>query len=311
MPQPTAAEIEKLCDDWCAASIVPGGFAIGQNTERFRLRVNGVVFHELSHEQLCATILGLSKVLLRPGMNTIIDQDHFLLWSWCGELLLSREANLFSVAQTEIKSLFETAFHAALADCRKPPATSAEWIEQNRVRDLQPHHAKQLVEKSPIVLAYLTFPLLEAVLKRACSNYVELNGRVIAPFSVLNRRGTPRAYRVNDSISSLRDLLLLHKNQVANQELEALLDRFRAHLSFLDSSIDPFDLLYEWRNQSLHGSASFQTIGGTVLSLSLLISLFEVRQNFEPLRRQMVERLRREAQSPIQSPQSFYPPYRN
>src|SRR5215217_116395 len=90
MPQPTAAEIEKLCDDWCTASITPaGGMAIGANTEKFRLLANGVNFHELSHEQLCAALIGLSKVLLRPGLNTIVHQDHSALWAWCGELLLN------------------------------------------------------------------------------------------------------------------------------------------------------------------------------------------------------------------------------
>jgi len=124
MPQPTAAEIEKLCDDWCAASINPqGGMTIGANTEKFRLLANGVVFHELSHEQLCAAIIGLSKVLLRPGLNTIVDQDHFALWSWCGELLLRPSSQMFPVAQWGIQSLYQTAIHAALANCHKPRAT--------------------------------------------------------------------------------------------------------------------------------------------------------------------------------------------
>jgi len=168
MPQPTAAEIEKLCDDWCAASINPqGGMKIGANTEKFRLLANGVVFHELSHEQLCAAIIGLSKVLLRPGLNTIVDQDHFALWSWCGELILRPSSQMFPVAQWGIQSLYQTAIHAALANCHKPRATKEERQARNRIQELQPHHAKQLVQESSLVLAYLGFPLLEAVLKRA------------------------------------------------------------------------------------------------------------------------------------------------
>ena len=121
MPMPTAAEIAKLCDEWCSASSVPGGgMAIGGNTEKYRLLANGVVFHELNHEELCAAVAGLSKVLLRPGLNTVVDQDHFGLWSWCGELLLSPRAGLFPMDQHEIKSLYETALHASLAACRKP-----------------------------------------------------------------------------------------------------------------------------------------------------------------------------------------------
>src|SRR5687768_9595518 len=122
MLQPTAAQILKLCDDWCAVSTTPErGSAIGANTDKLTLRANGVVFHELNHEALCAALLGLSKVLLRPGLNMIAHEDHCYVWSWCGELLLGLRAELFPREQGEIKSLYETALHAALAYCRKPP----------------------------------------------------------------------------------------------------------------------------------------------------------------------------------------------
>jgi hypothetical protein len=315
MSQPTAAEIEKLCDDWCAASITPeGGMAIGANTEKFRLLANGVQFHELGHEALCAALIGLSKVLLRPGLNTVVVQDHFALWSWCGELLLSPRSQLFTTAQREIKSLYEVSIHAALAGCRKPPETKEEWQEQNRIQELQPHHAKQLLRESSLVLGYLGFPLLEAVLKRACATYVAFDGQVISTFSVPNRQGNPRQYDPNGSFrdrqcSSLRDLLFLHSTVVAGPQLKAYVDRFRIYLTSLDGSQDPFDLLYGWRNQSLHGSTNFQTIGGIVLNISLLISLFEIEHDFEQHRLQTIEHCRWEAQSQCKSPWSFYPPY--
>lgn len=64
MTQPSAAQIRQLCDAWCNAVAVPGGgFAIGANTEQFRLLRNGVVFHDLDHESLCAALLGLTRAL--------------------------------------------------------------------------------------------------------------------------------------------------------------------------------------------------------------------------------------------------------
>jgi hypothetical protein len=315
VPQPTAAAIEKLCDDWCDASVTPnGGMALGIHTDKFRLLANGVVFHELGHEALCAALIGLSKVLLRPGLNTIVDHDHFGLWSWCGELLLGPQSHLFPIEQHEIKSLYETSIHAALTRCRKPQATKDEWREQNRIDDLQPHHAKQLLRESSLVLAYLTFPLLEAVLKRACAAYVTFDGQVTSSFTVQNRQGNSRHYDPQGpprerQCSSLRDLLLLHHSIVAGPRLRALLDRFRAHISSLDVTQDPFDLIYRWRNQSLHGSTNFQTIGGSMLNLSLLISLFEVEDDFDQRTSLVLEHCRWEAQSSRKSPWSFYPPY--
>lgn len=283
--------------------------AIGANTEKFRLLANGVQFHELDHDAMCSAFIGLSKVLLRPGLNTIIHQDHFGIWSWCGELLLSPRAQLFPLDQHEIKSLFETALHSALAGCRRPTTSKEEWQEQNRINDLQPHHAKQLLLKSSTVLAYLAFPLLEAVLKRACSAFVSLDGLVVSSFTVPKRRGNPRQYDPQHLCSSLRDLLLLHYTSVAGPKLKALLNSFRGHIALLDGTQDPFDLIYSWRNQSLHGSTNFQTIGGTILNVALLISLFEIEQDFERRRLLALEHCRWEAQSPHKSPWSFYPPY--
>lgn len=287
---------------------------IGGNTEKYRLLANGVVFHELNHDALCAAVVGLSKVLLRPGLNTIVDQDHFALWSWCGELLLSPCAELFPVDQYEIKSLYETTLHASLANCRKPATSREEWEEQNRIHELQTHHAKQLLHKAHLALAYLAFPLLEAVLKRACAAYVAFDGQVVSAFTVPTIQGTSRTYDPQGSYrdrqcSSLRDLLVLHHTSVATPELRALMDRFGDHIRLLDSSRDPFDLLYRWRNQSLHGSTNFQTIGGTVLNLSLLISLFEIKRDFEQHRAKVLEHCCREAQLPYKSPWSYYPPY--
>jgi hypothetical protein len=311
----TAGEISKLCDDWCAASTVPaGGIVLGAKTEKFRLRNNGVVFHELEHDALCAAIVGLSQVLLRPRLNAFVVQDHFELWSWCGELLLSPQANLFPPEQGEIKSLYETALHAALAHCRKPVSSKEERQAQIRIQNLQPHHATQLLFNAHLVLAYLTFPLLEGVLKRACAKFVAFDGKVLSPFTILHKKGGERRYAPNRfkgvraQCSSLRDLLFLHLSDVSSLALRNSLERFREHIRVLDGTEDPFDLIYDWRNQSLHGSGSFQTIGGTILSLSLLISLFEIEHNFIQHRETVLESCRFQAGLEYRSPWSFYPP---
>jgi hypothetical protein len=283
--------------------------AIGHSTEKFRLLANGVQFHELDHETMCAASIGLSKVLLRPGLNTIIDKDHHCLWSWCGELLLSPRAQFFPRDQYQIKSLFETTLHAALANCRRPNSSEVEWQEQNRINGLQPHHAKQLLLKSSTVLSYLAFPVLEATLKRACSAYVSLDGVVNSSFDVPNKQGGTKKYKPKNRCNSLRDLLFLHHTKIAGAKLKALLDQFRDHIALLNGTQDPFDLIYSWRNDSLHGSTNFQTIGGTILNLALLISLFEIEQDFEDRRLAALEHCRREAQSTHKSPWSFYPPY--
>lgn len=310
MPTLSATEIRNLCDKWCDSSTTPGGgLAIGRQTEQFRLLANGIVFHELSHDQVCVALVALSKVLLRPGMNTIVDQDHFGIWSWCGELLLSPSATVYTAQQHEIKSLFEASLHAALAHCRRPPASQEEWQARSEMERQFPHHAQQLLLGSSLILAYLSFPLLEALLKRACAAFIAFDGTVTAQFQTSRRNGTMREYKPQDQCSSIRDLLHLYYKNVAPASRQTLIDEFRSHIQFLDSSQDPFDLIFQWRNDSLHGTANYQTIGGTILSLALLISIFEIETDYEQRRQRAIEHCRWEAQSGHKSPWSFYPPY--
>lgn len=310
MPPLSAADIRSLCDKWCEASTMPGGgMAIGQQSEKFRLLANGIAFHELTHDQVCTALVALCKVLLRPGMNTIVHQDHYGIWSWCAEVLLNPRAEVFPQQQQEIKSLFEASLHAALAHCRRPPASSEEWEAQGQMGRQLPHHAQQLLQSSSLVLAYLAFPLLEAVLKRACASFISLDGTVTAQFQVPHRDGKNRVYAPQAKCSSIRDLLHLHSSSATADNLRAHMDEFRSHIRFLDPSLDPFDLIYQWRNDSLHGTSNYQTIGGTILSLALLISIFEIEADFEQRRDLAIEHCRWEAQVGHKSPWSFYPPY--
>lgn len=309
MPSLTASDIKSLCDRWCDASTTAsGGMAIGHQSEQFRLLANGIIFHELSHDEICVALVSLSKVLLRPGMNTVIHQDHYGIWSWCAELLLGPQAGVFPLEQREVKLLYEANLHAALAHCRKPAASREEWQAQGQLVRKLPPHAQKLLQDSALVLAYLAFPLLESVLKRACAPFIGLDGIVKTPFQVPRPSGRRRYYGPQEQCSSVRDLLHLHYGASA-ADLRAHIDEFRSHIQFLDSSRDPFDLIYQWRNDSLHGSSNYQTIGGTILGLALLISIFEVEADFEQRRERAVEHCQRDAQLGVKSPWSFYPRY--
>lgn len=308
-------KIKELCDSWCNSIRQPdGGIAIGEQSEQYRLLRNGVQFHELGFAQLVAAIDGLTKVLLLPGLNTIVDQDHFGLWSWCSEVILSREAGFFSNEERELKKLFETCIRCSLVHCKKPAANKEEWRQQMQVEQQIPQNAKYFLQESSLTLAYLAFPLLEAVSKKVCNAYVAMDGMVTAKFNVPNKAGGIREYDPSGrwsqkQCSSLRDLLFLIRLNVANNELKSALDSFKNHIVTLDSSEDPFDVVYKWRNQSLHGSTNFQTIGGTLLNLVLLIVIHQLSDRYDSLRDKTLESCRMEIASGHRSFASFYPPY--
>jgi len=311
----SANEIKKLCDSWCQAAQQPGGgIAIGGQSEQYRLLRNNIQFHDLDFEQLVAAISGLTKVLLLPGLNTIVDQDHFGLWSWCSEVVLFRETNFFEHNEHEIRKLFETCSRASLAHCRKPILNHEEWRKQTEIEQQLPHHAKYFLQESSLTLAYLGFPLLESISKKICQPYVGMDGVVKTPFQVPSKTGGTREYDPNGKwnqkqCSSLRDLLFLIYSHLADNHLKAALTEFRAHISSLDNSEDPFDIVYKWRNQSLHGTTSFQTIGGTLLNLSLIMCLHQLEDRYDELKNKVLDQCRWNAQHQHKSPWSFYPPY--
>jgi len=86
-------------------------------------------------------------------------------------------------------------------------------------------------------------------------------------------------------------------------DLQVLLDGFRRHIQSFDVNQDPFDLIYSWRNQSLHGSANFQTIGGdNSQSLSVDIVIRNTTGNFMNTGGKIVARCKWEAQSHRRAP---------
>jgi hypothetical protein len=284
---------------------------IGPESEQFRLIRNGFAFHELTHDELRAACLGLSTVLLHPGLNTVIDADHYWFWSWCGELFAGSRSTYFSVDEQELKDLFGLVVRASLAGVSgrrdQPASESATGVEQA----MEPN-AWLLGLKSKVVLAYLAFPLLEGLLKKECRAFVGQDGSVVTSFSVPRPSGNARTYQPGRTCSSIRDLLLLIRNQAATPELASDLDEQESHLrAFAKPNEDGFDVIYRWRNSSLHGAASFPTIGGTVLNTAILIALPALSSDYGALQTAALEQASWETQieSPIRSPWSYYPPY--
>lgn len=303
-----ATAIEGLCDAWLDAATREGGISIGGESEQYRLRNNGIRFHELNFEELRSACVGLSKVLLLPGLNTIVDLDHFLLWSWCGELLLGPDGTL-TEAEADIAQLARAAVRAALVGARPP--TEEAFERARRAQEVLTPNAKQHLQESHVALAYLSLPLLEAITRRACHEYVDLTGKVLAPFP-RRRSGT---YTEGSRCSSVVDLLELLVARVADEPLSDDLQLIRGTIAMASESEDGFDTIWEWRNSSLHGETRYPTIGGTVLTLGLRIAVEELNGDYEGARNRALER----AQQAVGTsqvvgrwdppPWSFYPPY--
>jgi hypothetical protein len=292
-----------------------GAWLLGANSERFRLRNNGITFHELSYDDIRASCVGLTHVLLLRGLNTVIDWDHQHFWSWGAELLLARRSGYFSEEEYEIKNLFGTVVRASLAGIRSPNLDQEAWERWQQNRELMEFNTRMLEQESQLLLAYIVFPLLEAVLKKACQQYVDYTGQVLQDFQIPSKGGGNQRFRAGrQRCQDIRALLLLLCDRVAGPDLKSDLNEIREHLEDLaERGEDPFKLISEWRNTSLHGQTTYPTIGGTLLNLIFLISLASIREQYEQLRAETINEVQRNLRiyelTGSRSPWAYYPPY--
>lgn len=301
--------IKKLCDDYCKSINRPNGdIALNPNMHDFELLNNNIAFHELNQQELLAAIIGLSKTSFLTGSVANISQDHKFLWGWCAQLVTDDEVETRARINGEFDEhdkLYELVIRGALADlypnARKP--------DQEKTQN---HFATYFVEESSLAIAYLGFPLLEGLLKRLAHNYVGMDGAVKSNFTVAKRGGGDTDYgpRKKNKCSSIRDLLMLYTDQIAEPDQVILLNEFYDTIKTFGNTTTPIDLIGDWRNQSLHGTTNFISVGYAILHLCLLISVGETYGDFSKYTQLVFKKALQWNEDPDNRlPWSFYPPH--
>jgi len=303
-----STDILQLCEAWKKAAYKSDGSTqINGDSEQFRLLANDIYFHDLDSKDLQDACVGLTSVLLLKGMNTFIVEDHYYFWAWVAQVMLYRGTEYFDDNEADIRELFSTCISASLARIGNSKGDDG-------IIDI---NGRELVLKGNLILAHLSFPLLEAILKKTCQYYVDYSGKVLNDFQI-NKEGQVIQYvthgKGKKSVSSLGDLLTLLYNN-ASQNLRDRLDSIRSHISEIDDSIDPFYVIYRWRNHSLHGQQSYPTIGGTVLNIAIAIALDEIGEKYDKMRGAIWKKVQRNMSfqslgpTPYRIPGNYYPPF--
>lgn len=316
-------KIIDLCKKY-KASVQTGSFLnVGSDSEQYRLLNNNIVFYELNFEELQTCGVCLTEILLFKNRNTIISNDHLYYWAWVAQVLFNREAEYFDSTEMEISILLSTCIRSALARTANPKLS---FEESSKVRNNLEFNAQELINKNNLILAQLSFPLLEAILRKSCKEYVNYLGSVKKDFEV-EKNGRKTFYsekgKGKRKISSIADLLHLYYDKVANFEIRNHLDLIRVHLNDLEKENpkEAFEIIYEWRNSSLHGNTSLPTIGGTILSIVLIIAVDSLKDSYESIRKDAKDTIEwelhcrqisiKEGHSTIfpRGNWSYYPPY--
>lgn len=306
--------IKTLCNRWKDEALNENGSIMIGKSEAFRLINNGIAMHELTIKELEVCCIELTQLLLLSGMNTIISEDHQWFWAWIGEIVNNRNINYFNKEnEREIKELFSICIRSTLAGIEKPPRSHYESLERFNYRKAHPleHNLNELNMNKSLILSYISFPLLEGILKKFCNEYVLLSGKVIRNFKVVRGSGYNKLYKNGESINSIQDLLLLVIQIVGDIHLVEDLNIILEHIAMLDkeNTNDPCKIIYNWRNSSLHGETSYSTIGGTILNIVIIIILHSIEDTYNKHLSNILDDVRWNVETKCMSPSAFYPPY--
>jgi hypothetical protein len=273
-----AQTILQLCDAWRAAHVRPDGSGVeNDSTRQLRLIANGIRFHELDVDELEAACVGLTETMVPRGLGGgFMCPDHQQFWGWCTQLLLTTPmSTIVPNNGTLITQLLES------SACLIVGGYSHFWAEPkvqlSKGYDWCLH---KLIGKKFFILKYLSYPLLESLLKVHCSSFVEDDGTVKMLFSVARPDGSNRTYNPHNRCSSLRDLFVLLEQSTASSELSGSLQRLKCHFQRLHPTTPFIDLLYRWRNATLHGADQVTAVSGTIFNLCLLLCLDLVRPEY-------------------------------
>lgn len=285
-----AQEILQLCDAWRGEYVQPDGSGVeNASTRALRLVANGIRFHELESDELEAACVGLTETMVPRGLGGYICPDHHQFWGWCAQLLLT--APIRRIVPTNgdlIHQLLETSACLIIggdSHCLAP-------LEIKHSKDFD-WCLDRLIKKKLFVLKFLAYPLLESLLKVHCCSFVRADGTVTTQFSIRLRNGDPRTYKPGKRCSSLRDLFVLLAQTAAWPELSRPLQRLEDHFQRLDPTTRFVDLLYKWRNATLHGTDEVTAVSGTVFNLCLLLCLQLIRPDFDTLQQAAIDRVDR------------------
>jgi len=215
----------------------------------------------------CSQLLdGLTECLnstVFPCFGTIGSFDIHHFWGWCGQLVVSHDANL--IDNYNIRHILMDAVAGANAG-----------IGNTQIDELC-HFDKLFISRSQRTFSYITFPLLEATLRLANSSHINPDGTVSAQF----RKVSGKLYQIGGYCSSIKDLLN-HYYQNIDPRKQALLDKCFSS-ALMTANACPFDHVYKMRNSLLHGNDSNGSVGSIILTISLVILLIHFESEFSKM----------------------------
>jgi hypothetical protein len=259
-------KIKKICSSYLSSIETSDGEANIQieHLNSNILSANGIEPHLLSLEELVIFGAETAKRSIYAGV-TFTDVDHHLFWSWAGALLtegvpMEKEDDAIRT-DSHLRHLFHTTVRYMLP-------------RQNAINEKP--NSYPMINRPEIIASHLSFTLLEAICLKICSEHVAPNGDVIKKFKVSGKELKPA-----DKCSNVGTLLQLCLQLTKNETVKKSIGELLARLAKIHNENFGSSLIFALRNKALHRGETDQSIGVSILTISILLSLQLIEQHFD------------------------------
>lgn len=204
------------------------------------------MFHELPYR----ANLHLPSLLTKLGAIQVTF-DHYHYWSWTAEML--REVDLGEDSlEIGLRRLFLHTVDFAVGRLGSIPINDRFRQENRQLRELASPHAKRAMRESFRAATQLSYPLLEGILRRLCSEYVDVDGSLKQGKKIHTMNGVEE-----HRASNLGGILYHYENVVAEDEIAASLSSLLSEMDRFSTTKSGYRLLNSWRHPHSHGGERF------------------------------------------------------
>lgn len=202
------------------------------------------MFHDLPFR----VHIHLPTMLTRLG-RVQVTYDHYFFWTWTAEVLkiINRNEEYF---RKDIERMFLLVVDYAVGTLGSAPVSQQIWEENKQIRQLVSPHAERAILRSHRAATQLSYPLLEGLLRRLCSDFVDLDGLIKDNKSILKLNGEEQK---GGRANNVGDLLHHYEKRVAGREIASSLKSIRSDMSVYSKSGNGYYIVNSWRHPHSHG----------------------------------------------------------
>jgi hypothetical protein len=206
------------------------------------------IFHEMCHR----TLFHLPSLLTRLA-STQVTHDHYHYWAWTAEVLkqINRDENHL---ERDIEQMFLLTVDFAVGGLTSVPISNKIQKENKKIEQLVSPHARRAMLSSYRAATQLSYPLLEGLLRRLCSDYVTIDGQIKSGKKIQKIGGTEQK---GGRANNLGDLLNHYEKKVAEDETAKALESIRSEMNRYSTSETGYGIINSWRHPHSHGGERF------------------------------------------------------